>query len=156
MQFQASLLSSFRWELRMRSLRSVASALILASFALSLDVSHGQQSPNMPARDVVNWPPMNTVSNPVPDANRFLESSLQLKESQKRNILLNIQRQKDMTLETAELLKLASELKAETDHSSRNQLSVVELRKAELIEKLAKNVRSKMAEWNDIRPGGPQ
>ena len=117
--------------------------------AICLDVSHGQQTTNSPERDIVNWPPMNTLSNPVPDANRFLESSIRIKDNQKRMAALNLQRQKEMRSETVELVKLAIELSAETDQASKEKLSVVELRKAELIEKLAKNVGNKMKAWDE-------
>jgi hypothetical protein len=132
----------------MRFARNLPCLAALAFSAICLDVSHGQAT-NTPQRDIVNWPPMNTLSNPVPDANRFLESSLRIKENQKRIAALNLQRQKDMRSETAELVKLAIELSAETDQASKEKLSVVELRKAELIEKLAKNVGNEMKSWDE-------
>jgi hypothetical protein len=132
----------------MRFARTLPCLAILAFSAICLDVSHGQAT-NGPQHDIVNWPPMNTLSNPVPDANRFLESSLRIKENQKRAAALNLQRQKEMKSETAELVKLAIELSAETDQASKEKLSVVELRKAELIEKLAKNVGNKMKAWDE-------
>jgi len=96
--------------------------------------------------DYSGIPPMNLSSNPVPDANRFLESSMRIKENQKRMDALNLQRQKDLTQETKELVVLAIHLKAETDQTSKDNVTVVELRQAELIEKLAKNVGERMKE----------
>jgi hypothetical protein len=96
--------------------------------------------------DYSGIPPMNLTLNPVPDANRFLESSMHIKENQKLIDALNLQRHKDMTLETAKLVVLAIQLKAETDQTSKDKVSVVELRKVELIEKLAKNVGERMKE----------
>jgi len=62
---------------------------------------------------------------------------------------LNEQRQKEMTSDTAKLLILVNQLKAETDKASQDTsckaaLSMNEIRKAELIEKLAKAVSEKM------------
>jgi len=62
----------------------------------------------------------------------------------KRLEQLNVLRQREMTDETARLVRLANEVKAETNKSAMDSLSVVELRKVELIEKLAKSVREKM------------
>jgi len=146
MRMPGSIFPLFRPQGRMRSVRSFACFAVLTFSSLSAGVSDAQ---NTPVRDIVNWPPMNLASNPVPDANRFLESSMQIKDNQKRMEALNLQRHKDMTLETAKLIVLAIQLKAETDIDSKEKVSVVDLRKAELIEKLAKSVRSKMAEeWN--------
>jgi hypothetical protein len=88
--------------------------------------------------------PSNPTSNPTADANRIIEDSMRLRESQKRIAALNVQRQKDMTLDTEKLVLLAIKLKAETDRTSKDKLSVTELRQAELIEKLAKSVGNKM------------
>jgi hypothetical protein len=102
-----------------------------------------------PARDSSGVPPPNPMANPVPDSNRFMEDSMRIKDNQKRIAALNLMRQKDMVSDTAKLVVLAIQLKAETDQSSKEKLSVVELRKAELIEKLAKSVRTKMKGWGD-------
>jgi len=96
--------------------------------------------------DYSGIPPMNLGSNPVPDANRFLESSMHIKANQKLIDALNLQRQKDLTQETKELVVLAIHLKAETDQTSKDNVSLVELRQVELIEKLAKNVGERMKE----------
>lgn len=89
---------------------------------------------------------MNLGANPLPDANHFLESSMHIKANQKLIDALNLQRQKDLTQETKELVVLAIHLKAETDQSGKDKVSVVELRQVELIEKLAKNVGERMKE----------
>jgi flagellar motility protein MotE (MotC chaperone) len=56
----------------------------------------------------------------------------------------NDQRQQDIVNDTAKLLSLAEQLKAEMEKSSKNQMSVSEIKKAEEIEKLAKAVKEKM------------
>ncbi len=66
------------------------------------------------------------------------------RENSKRLKEINLQRQKEMTSDTARLLELANQLKNETDRTENDKLSVLEVRKAEMIEKLAKSVREKM------------
>lgn len=52
-------------------------------------------------------------------------------------------RQQQMARQCADLLKMATDLKAEVDKSNKNQLSLSVVRKADEIEKLAHKVRSK-------------
>ena len=87
---------------------------------------------------------MNPASNPTPDANRFLESSLKAQDSRKQIDQLNTLRQKEMNADMAKLVILAIQLKAETDATSREKLTVIDLHKVEAIEKLAKGVHDKM------------
>jgi uncharacterized Zn finger protein (UPF0148 family) len=56
----------------------------------------------------------------------------------------NTERQKSLQNDTDKLLKLATELKQYVDKTDKNTLSLDVLRKAEEIEKLAKNVEKKM------------
>lgn len=56
----------------------------------------------------------------------------------------NSQRQQDIVNDTAKLLDLAQQLKTEVDKSSKDQMSVSVIKKAEEIEKLAKSVKEKM------------
>ena len=83
-------------------------------------------------------------ANPRPDGVRALRDSMSQQENAKRLKELNIQRQKELTSDTARLLQLANELKSDTDKGEKDKLSMLEVRKAELIEKLAKAVRDKM------------
>lgn len=94
--------------------------------------------------DYSGIPPMNPAANPMPDANRFMEDSMKVQTSRKQLEELNALRQKEMTVDTNQLVILAIQLKAETDATSREKLSVAELRKVEQIEKLARGVRDKM------------
>ena len=87
---------------------------------------------------------MNPLANPTADTNRYLEDSMKRQDNRKLFNKLNIQRQKDMASETAKLLTLANQLKAETDRGSVSALSVISMREAEQIEKLAHDVREKM------------
>jgi hypothetical protein len=56
----------------------------------------------------------------------------------------NLQRQKQLEDDTAKLLVLANELKAEMDKSTKDTLSLSVIKKAEEIEKLARKVRGEM------------
>ena len=57
---------------------------------------------------------------------------------------LNQDRQKALVADTNKLLVLAQELQAEVDRSSKDQLSLGVVKKAEEIEKLARSVKEKM------------
>jgi hypothetical protein len=57
---------------------------------------------------------------------------------------MNEERQSSLKKDTDELFSLASQLKESVDKSTQNTLSVEVIRKAQQIEKLAKNVREKM------------
>ena len=89
-------------------------------------------------------PAMNQTANPTADANRIMEDSMKLQDNLRRFELMNVQRQQEMTSDTARLIELANELKAETDKSTPEALSMLEIRKAELIEKLAHSIQGKM------------
>ena len=65
-----------------------------------------------------------------------------IEEQQAR--LRNNERQKQLVDDTAKLLSLANELKADVDKSSKDTLSLDVVRKADEIEKLAHTVKEKM------------
>ena len=56
----------------------------------------------------------------------------------------NVDRQKQLVLDTQKLLALANELKSDVDKSTKDTLSLDVVRKAEEIEKLAHSVKEKM------------
>jgi hypothetical protein len=56
----------------------------------------------------------------------------------------NVDRQKQLVLDTQKLLALANELKTDVDKSSKDTLSLDVIRKADEIEKLARSVKEKM------------
>jgi hypothetical protein len=85
----------------------------------------------------------------VPDANRPPDANQQMamqdQQAKNKNVdATNIERKRQITDDSARLLKLASDLKAEVDKTSKDTLSLGVIRKAEEIEKLAHNVRDKM------------
>ena len=147
-------LDAFRWRGPMLKLTPWVRGLVCLAVLAAIPFAAGNSQTSMsssgnPTHDYSGIPPANPAANPTADANRIMEDSMRLKENQKRVAALNVQRQKDMTSDTAKLVLLAIELKAETDRSSKEKLSVAELRQAELIEKLAKSVRTKMKAWDD-------
>jgi len=127
--------------------RGLVCLAVVTAIPFSAGVSQSPQ-PGMSGepqpRDISSWPPISPLANRTADANRILEDSMKLKENQKRIEELNLLRQKEMTSDTAKLLALANELKAETDKSTGAALSMNEVRKVEEIEKLAHSVRDKM------------
>lgn len=88
--------------------------------------------------------PMNRTANPTADANRLMEDSMKLQDNLKRFKELNLERQKELTSDTAKLLELANQLKADTDKGVPDAISILEIRRAELIEKLAHGIQHKM------------
>lgn len=99
-----------------------------------------------PPRDASGVPPISPLANRHPDSNRIMEDAMRAQDNQKRIAELNLQRQKQMTEDTKKLLALANELKTDLDKNNNNRdtLSMMEVRKAEMIEKLAHGVRDKM------------
>jgi hypothetical protein len=115
---------------------------ILGAIPYPLGVSQSQSSG--PPRTASGFPALPEEANPHPDGVRFLRDSLQAANNHKMLLALNVQRYKEMNEYTAKLLMLAGELKVDTAKSDNASMSVLELRKAELIEKLAHAVHDKM------------
>jgi hypothetical protein len=88
---------------------------------------------------------MNPLANPTADANRYLEDSMKRQDNRKLFEKLNVQRQKDMASDTEKLLALSNQLKADMDRRAGNAPSMISVREAEQIEKLAREVREKMS-----------
>lgn len=85
----------------------------------------------------------------LPEANRPLDANQQMEmrdqQTKKQNFeAANAERQKQISDDSAKLLKLATDLKAEVDKTNKDTLSLNVIRKAEEIEKLAHNVKEKM------------
>jgi hypothetical protein len=70
------------------------------------------------------------------------ERTISMEDEQAK--MRNIERQKRLVEDTAKLLELANELKAEVDKSDKNTLSLDVVRKADEIEKLAHSVKERM------------
>jgi hypothetical protein len=117
-----------------RHLRRIAVCLV-AIAALAHVAGSGQLSPGAPP----HWgSPGNS-----PDANAQMEMRQQ--QAGKQNFdAINAERNKQIADESAKLLKLAADLKAEVDKTNKDTLSLTVIRKAEAIEKLARDVKEKM------------
>lgn len=79
----------------------------------------------------------------APDANTQNDINEQQNKQQSFEAA-NAERKKQINAESAKLLKLATELKAEVDKTDKDTLSVGVIRKADEIEKLAHSVKAKM------------
>lgn len=105
-------------------------ALLPAGYLL-----HSQANPSQPI--------------PGPEASRPLDPNqimgMRDQQNKKANVdAANAERKKQIADDSAKLLKLATDLKAEVDKTSKDTLSLGVIRKAEEIEKLAHSVKEKM------------
>ena len=110
----------------------ILSGLVALAMAGSLLTLGSQQSSIHPP----------AITTP-PDAN----SQMQMRETQSKRQnfdTVNTERKRQLADDALKLLKLATELKDEVDRTGEETLSVDEIRKAELIEKLANGVKEKM------------
>jgi hypothetical protein len=86
---------------------------------------------------------------PVSQANRLPDANAQMRmheqQAKKQDFeAANAERKKQIAEDSAKLLKLANDLKAEVDKTTKDTLSLSVIRKAEEIEKLAHSVKEKM------------
>jgi hypothetical protein len=84
-----------------------------------------------------------TAINQPPDANAQLEEREQQVKPQDFAVA-NAERKRQIAADSAELLKLATDLKAEVDKATKDTLSLAVIRKADEIERLARSVKEKM------------
>jgi hypothetical protein len=90
-------------------------------------------------------PPRNLPEflNRLPDAND--QARMRQQQSVEQNFeAANAYRKKQIAEDSAKLLKLAAELKTEVDKTNKDTLSLSVIRKADAIEKLARDVKEKM------------
>lgn len=113
----------------------LATLLLITCFT----VGHTQQQLPIPQHPAPVSPGQAPGSSDEND-NDPMAHRVMVQQAQKRNT----QRQQDIVNDTAKLLDLAQQLKAEVDKSSKEQMSVSVIKKAEEIEKLAKSVKEKM------------
>jgi hypothetical protein len=120
-----------------RSQRALWAITICSLIALTVMVQSQQQTPNM------SKPILLPEANRPPDANAQMEMREQ--QGKKQNIdAANLERKKQISDDSAKLLKLAGDLKAEVDKTSKDTLSLGVIRKADEIERLAHSVKEKM------------
>ena len=119
---------SRRW-----SWRPIGIAILLA-VGLGGTARSGPQSGNSqttPAGPPRSWTSSQVVFTPPPTAQSNFAAA-------------NAERKKQIAVDSARLLKLATDLKAEVDKTDKDTLSLNVIRKADEIEKLAHNVKEKM------------
>ena len=79
----------------------------------------------------------------LPDRNKQME--MQQQQIKKQNFeVVNAERRKIIADESALLLKLATDLKAEVDKTNKDTLSLNVIRRADMVEKLAHDMKEKM------------
>jgi len=81
--------------------------------------------------------------NQPPDANAQMEERENLVKPENYGAA-NVERMRQIAEDSAKLLKMAADLKAEVDKTGKDTLSLGVIRKAEQIERLAHDVREKM------------
>ncbi len=125
-----------------RALR--AAAWLLAGLGIvSLAYRVNSQTPGPPSSTNPNRPILIPEANRPPDANA--QMAMRDQQSKKQNMdAANMERKRQITDDSARLLKLASDLKTEVDKTSKDTLSLGVIRKADEIERLAHNVKEKM------------
>lgn len=116
-----------------------AAAFLFAGALIVTAVGRGQEAPpGSPDRPYL-----------LPEANRPLDANqrMQMQDQQQKKAnfeVANAERKKQLTDDSARLLKLANELKAEVDKTDKDTLSIAVIKKAEEIERLAHIVKDKM------------
>jgi len=122
-----------------KALRNLTAALGLLAATTLLAVA--QDAP--PGAILRPWEPPDAVS--IPDKNDQMRMHEQQQQQKQTNFAAaNLERKKQIAADTAKLVELANELKAEVDKTDKDTLSLNVVRKAETIEKLAKSVKEKM------------
>ncbi|MFP5229976.1 MAG: hypothetical protein ACLGXA_20360 [Acidobacteriota bacterium] len=122
------------------ALRSVAVALGLMTVATALAFAQ-QDIP--PGANLRPWEPPDAIR--IPDKNDQMKMQEDQQQRKETNFAAaNEERKREIAADTAKLVELSNELKAEVDKTDKDTLSLDVIRKAEAIEKLAKSVRQKM------------
>ena len=111
------------------------------SAILTIDAAQPRQDPSSTVNREVPWLPPDAIR--LPDKNSQIEMQEQKSKKQSYEIA-NAARKKQIADDTARLLQLATELKAEADKTNKETLSLNIIRKADTIEKLAHDVKEKM------------
>jgi hypothetical protein len=116
-----------------------AAGCVFAGVFLVTAVDRGQQAPAASPDKPVVQPEANQQGNATPQ--------MQARDPQKQKLspeAANGDRKKQFSDDSARLLKLANELKAEVDKTDKDTLSIAVIRKADEIERLAHMVKEKM------------
>lgn len=126
------------WKLpRLNGVRFLACVAALGVLGCALVT--GQQAPSPNPEKPIILP----EANRLPDANQQMEMREQQSKAQ-NYAAANAERKKQIADDSTKLLKLATDLKAEVDKTSKDTLSLNIIRKADEIEHLAHSVKEKM------------
>lgn len=118
-----------------------ASLLALATIAANTGELNPQTSEPPPHN--VNKPLLMPEANRPPDAN----DQMRMREQQLKNKnfeAANLERKRQISEDSAKLLRLATDLKTEVDKTSKDTLSLGIIRRADEIERIAHGVKEKM------------
>jgi hypothetical protein len=127
-----------------RGARFRGAAVVLATASL---LAFAQQAPpGSPDRPLID-----PVLSKPPDKNAQIQMQQQQQTKKASYEAANFERRRQIADDSAKILALATELKKEVDKTDKDTLSLNVIRKAEMIEKLAKGVREKMK----LTAGGP-
>ena len=118
--------------------RGVKGAAGLLAVATLLAAAQQSPSPN-PEK-----PYLMPEANRLPDKNDQMQMKQQQQAKDASYTAANEERKKQIVDDAARLVELATDLKKEVDKTDKDTLSVNVIRKAEMIEKLAKGVKEKM------------
>lgn len=114
-----------------------ACLLVLAVLAGAAQLG-AQSPPGNPNKSIIL-----PEANRSPDANDLMRMREQQAKQQNYEAA-NVERKKQLAEDSARLLKLATDLKAEVDKTTKDMLSLAVIRKADEIERLAHNMKEKM------------
>jgi hypothetical protein len=128
----------------MRMPPAISRSLPLLFLTVTMFADATPQSTTPPAQTQVRPtspgpPTLDGSSEPDPMTRRL---------TQQQELKRNTQRQDQIIADSAKLLALAQELKAEVDKSNKNTLSLNVVKKAEEIEKLSKSIKERMRDGN--------
>jgi hypothetical protein len=113
---------------------------VLVCLAVATALASAQNTSPNPCKPI--HPPI--LTDP-PDANQQMVMRDQVqKDAAGDYSAANVERKKQISDDSARLLKLATELKSEVDKTTKDTLSLGVIRKADEIEKLAHSVKEKM------------
>jgi hypothetical protein len=123
-----------------RSLDAILRCAVLFPVMICCVGIHAQQNSQQP-----RIPQLPADANPSPIPDGLDPQDPHVREMARQMALKRaIMRQQEIEDDTAKLLSLAQELKTDVSKSTKDQLSLDVIKKAEEIEKLAKSVKDKM------------
>jgi hypothetical protein len=135
----------FQFE-RPRRRRTRLRGVLLVMATASLLALAQEAPPGSPDRPLID-----PVLSKPPDKNAQMKMQQQQQIKNASYQAANIERKRQIADDSSKILELATELKKEVDKTDKDTLSLGVIRKAEMIEKLAKGVREKMK----LTAGGP-